>query len=89
VNFTKGNNMKKNQTKLPRISADKIATNLRKSYPVNPYEKRDKAYDIASHLAKTLTQMDVTAVNREIFPIEETKKNARIWTQVMNILEKK
>jgi hypothetical protein len=83
--------MKKKTTKakLSSLSANQIAANLKKSFPYNPVEKSYKALDIARNMATSLGKTSLADVNGEFYTIQEVKKNARTWEQVVNILEKK
>jgi len=83
--------MKKKVTKttLSSLSANQIAANLKKSFPYNPVEKRYKALEIARQMSTALNKTSLADVNGEFYTIQEVKKNARTWEQVVNILEKK
>ena len=81
--------MKKHkETSLPKISADKIAAQLKKGVGL------DRARRIADHYAKTVGLHPKTNdllvsfddVNSEFFRMKDLVKNARIWMQVRNIL---
>ncbi len=75
--------MKKTQEyKLPKLSADQIAAQLRRG------AGEVRAIKIASHLAKTLDGIKTGDLNHDVSPMEEVKYNARVWQQVHNILQK-
>lgn len=74
---------------LPKVSADFVANNLRKTYPKNSFGKGDKALSIATSLARNLDNISPQDINPDIFPMKDVKRNANIWKQVVNILSKK
>ena len=79
---------KQKENNLPKISADKIAAQLKKGVGL------DRARRIADHYARTVGLHPKTNdllvsfddVNSEFFSMRDLIKNARIWMQVRNIL---
>jgi hypothetical protein len=71
---------KRRELTLPRISADKIAAQLKRGCGM------DKARKIANGLAKELKAIGPGDVNPDFFEINDVRKNERIWTQVSHIL---
>ena len=69
------------EVRLPKISADAIATNLKRGLG------RDKALKIAEGLAKELHGIGTEDVNTDFFKMKDVRKNERVWTQVRNILQ--
>lgn len=75
--------MKKPQpVRLPKISADTVAQNLKRGLG------KDKAFKVADGLAHNLTKMGADDYNHDFFKPKEVQKNERFWTQVRNILAK-
>lgn len=71
---------KRTEYKLPKISADAIAAQLKRGCGM------DKARKIANGLAKDLRAVGPEDVNPDFFRIKDVRKNERIWTQVSHIL---
>ncbi len=79
---------KHKEVRLPKISADQIAKNLRSQFPKNRLTGDDKAWQIANGLAKSLSHASADDFNPQFFNPKDVKKSVNVWTQVRNILAK-
>lgn len=78
---------KRQEPRLPRISADETASNLR---TLGHRANDDKlAKRIANYYAKTLGETNAADLDDKIFRIKDIQKSARFWKQVSNILAKR
>ena len=64
----------------PKVDPNALAKSLKKALGV------DRAFKVADSLSKNL--LEITDSGGTIFTPKEIFKNARIWTQVRNILQK-
>jgi hypothetical protein len=71
---------KQKPTVLAKVNPNVLAKDLKKKLG------EDKAFKVADSLAKNLSEITGDATN--LFTPKEISRNARIWTQVRNILNK-